>query len=67
MCWDRHENIIERDSCSLLVREFEITYDDNDNTLIYHERTLPCLHYDGFCKRTILTPFTIVWFPEELF
>ena len=26
---------------------------------------MPCLHDDGFCEPTILTPFTIVLFPEE--
>ena len=66
VCWDRYEYIIEKDSCSLIVKELEITYDDKDNKLIYHGHTLPCLHDDGFCKPTILTPFTIVWFPEEL-
>ena len=66
VCWDGYENIIEKDNWSLVVKEIEITYDDKDNKLIYHGYTLPCLHDDGFCKPTILTPFTIVWFPEEL-
>ena len=66
VCWDRYEYIIEKDSWSLIVKEIEITYDDKDNKLIYHGHTLPCLHDDGFCKPTILTPFTIVWFPEDL-
>ena len=66
VCWDRNEFIIEKDSWSLIVKEIEITYDDKDNELIYHGHTLPCLHDDGFCKPTILTPFIIVWFPEEL-
>ena len=65
VCWDRYEYILEKDSWSVIVKEIEITYDDKDNKLIYHEHTLPCLHDDGFCKPTILTPFTIVWFPEE--
>ena len=58
-------NIIEQDSRLLIVREIERTYDYKDNKPIYHEHTLPCLHDHGFCKPTILTPFTIVWFPEE--
>ena len=66
VCWDRYEYIIEKDSWSLIVKEIEITYDDKENKLIYHGHTLPCLHDDGFCKPTILTPFTIVWFPEDL-
>ena len=66
VCWDRYEYIIEKDRWSLIVKEIENTYDDKDNKLIYHGHTLPCLHDDGFCKPTILTPFTIVWFPEEL-
>ena len=66
VCWDRCEYIIENDSWSLIVKEIEITYDDKDNKLIYHGHTLHCLHDDGFCKPTILTPFTIVWFREEL-
>ena len=66
VCWDRYEYIIEKDSWSLIVKEIEITYDDKVNKLIYHGHTLPCLHDDGFCKPTILTPFTIVWFPEDL-
>ena len=66
VCWERYEYIIEKDSWSLIVKEIEITYDDKNNKLIYHGHTLPCLHDDGFSKPTLLTPFTIVWFPEEL-
>ena len=55
----------KRSLWSLIVKEIETTYDDKDKKLIYHGHTLPCLHDDGFCKPTILTPFTIVWFPEE--
>ena len=44
---------------------FELTYDDKNNKLIFHGHFLPCRHDDGFCKPTILTPFTIVWFPED--
>ena len=63
--WDRYEYIIEKDSWPLNVKEIEITNDDDeDNYLIYHGHTLP-LHDDCFYKPTILTPFTIVWFPEE--
>ena len=47
-------------------RKIDLPYDDKDNKLIYHGHTLPCLHDDGFCKPTILTPFTIVLFPEDL-
>ena len=64
--WDRYEYIIEKDSWSLIVREIEITYDGKDTRPIYHRHTLPCLHDDGFCKPTIITPFTIVWFPEDI-
>ena len=28
--------------------------------------TFPCLLDDGFCHPTILTPYTIVWFPDDL-
>ena len=66
VCWDRYEYVIEKDSWSLIIREVELTYDDKKNTLIYNGHILPCLHDDGFCKPTILTPYTIVWFPEEL-
>ena len=66
ICWNRSEYNIEKDSWSLIVKENEINYDDKDNKFIYHGHTLPCLHDDGVCKPTILTPFTIVWFPEEL-
>ena len=31
VCWDRYEYIIEKDSWSLIVKEIEITYDDNEN------------------------------------
>ena len=44
----------------------KITFDDKDNKLIYHGQSLPCLHDFGFCKHLVLTPFIIVWFPEEL-
>ena len=59
VCWEHDENVIE-DSCSLIVREIGIIYDDEDKKLVYHGHTLPCLHNDGFCKHTILTPFTCV-------
>ena len=63
---DKHENVIEKDSWSLIVREVELTYDEKENILIYIDHTLPCLHGDGFCHPTILTPYTIVWFSDDL-
>ena len=66
VCNDRYEYFIENDSWSLIIREVELTYDDKRNTLIYDGHTLPCLHDDGFCHPTILTPYTIVWFPDDL-
>ena len=60
VCKDKHEYIIEKDSWSLIVLEVELTYDKKENTLIYIAHTLPCLHEDGFCHPTILTPYTIV-------
>ena len=65
VCWDTYEYIIEKDSWSLIIREIELTYDDKENLLIYNGHTLPCYHNDGFCQPTILTPYTIVWFPQE--
>ena len=49
-----------------MIRENENTYDDKENKLNYDGHTLPCLHDDGFCKPTIITPLTIVWFPQDL-
>ena len=66
VCCDRYGYIIENDSWSLIVRELELTYDDEDNKLIYHGNTLTSLHDDGFCKPTIQTPITSFWFPEAL-
>ena len=63
---DKHEYIIEKDSWSFIVREVELTYDGKENTLIYNRHTLLCLHDDGFCHPTILTSYTIVWFPDDL-
>ena len=66
VCKDKHEYIIEKDSWSLIVQEVELTYDEKENTLIYDGHTPPCLHDDGFCHPTILTPYNIVWFPGDL-
>ena len=33
--------------------------------MIYNGHTLPCLHTDGYCKPTTITPYTLVWFTEE--
>ena len=63
---DKHEYIIEKDSWSLIVREVELTYDEKENTLIYDGHTLPYLHDDGFCHPRRLTPYTMVWFPDDL-
>ena len=64
--WYRYEYIIEKGSWSLIVKEIELSYDDKDTKLIFDGHKLPCLMDDGFCKPTILTPNTIVWFPQEL-
>ena len=53
--------LLKRNRWSLIVKEIEITYDDKVNELIYHGHPLPCLHDEGVCKPTILTPFIIVW------
>ena len=37
-----------------------ITLLSKDSRSIYHSHTLPCLADEGFCKPTLLTPFTIV-------
>ena len=66
VCKDKHEYVIEKDSWSLIVREVELFYDEKENTLIYNGHTLPSLHDDGFCHPTILTPYTIVWSPDDL-
>ena len=66
VCNDKHEYVIEKDSWYLIVREVELTYDEKENTLFNNGHTLPCLHDDGFCHPTILTPYTIVWFPDDL-
>ena len=66
VCWDRYEYVIEKDSWYLIVHEIELPYVGEDNKLKYHGHTLPCLHDDCFCKPTFLTPFTFLWFPEDL-
>ena len=66
VCRNKHEYIIEKDRWSLTVREVELTYDENENTIIYNGHTLPCLHDDGFCHPTIISTYTIVWFPGDL-
>ena len=65
-CRDKHKYYIIKHSWRLIIREIELTFDDKENTLIYNGHTLPCLHDDGFCQPTIITPFTIVWFPQDL-
>ena len=52
-------------SWKLTISEIEITYDDKENKMIYDGHTLPCLHTDGYCKPTTITPYTLVWFIEE--
>ena len=59
----QHELLIQ--SWKLTISEIEITYDDKENKMIYDGHTLPCLHTDGYCKPTIQTPYTLVWFHEE--
>ena len=66
VCWDRYKYIIEKDSWSLVVQKIELPYDEKDIKIIYHGHTLPCLHDDGFCTPTNLTPSTNVWFPDDL-
>ena len=65
VCRNKHEYIIEKDSWSLIVREVELTYDEKENTFKNIGHTLPCLHDDGFCHQTILSPYTFVWFPDD--
>ena len=49
-----------------MVTEIEITFEHEENKLLYNGHTLLCLHDDDFCNPTILTPLTIVWFLEGL-
>ena len=64
-CKDDAENLIEKDSWSLLFEEFVLDYDDKLDKLIPEGHTPHCLHSDGFCKPTLKHPNTIVWFPEK--
>ena len=65
--WDKYECNIEKDSCSLITREVEILYYAKGNVLIVNGHTLSCYHIDGFCKPTILTPYTNITFPQDLY
>ena len=40
--------------------------DDIENKLIQIGHSLPCLPDDGFCEQTIITPYTIVWYSDDL-
>ena len=65
VCWDRYDYNIEKDSWSLIIKEIVITYDEIINSFIMDTLYLVSVMM-VFCKPIIFTPFTIVWFPEEL-
>ena len=65
-CPGGNEQRIQVDDWHVNIREVTLTYDDKQNKMIYNGHTLPCTHADGFCQPTSITPYAIVWFPEDL-
>ena len=47
------------------VSEVELTYDDTENLMVIDGHALPCSFANGFCKPTIETPSTLVWFSDD--
>ena len=53
ICWDRYENLTEKDRWSSIVPEHDFIQGDKDYVSICHGHTLLCFHDYGFCKPTI--------------
>ena len=66
-CKDDQEYLMDKDSWSLVFEELFLDYDDNLDKQILECHTLPYLHSDAFCKRTLQHRYTFVWFSEEIF
>ena len=66
-CIDDKEYLIDKDIWSLITEGISLDYDDKLNKLILEGHFLSCLHSDGFSKPTLKNPYTILWFPEEIY
>ena len=64
-CPAHHQFEVNLVSWRLEISEVELTYDDTANDMIIDGHTLPCYFADGFCKPTLKTPFTLVWFNDD--
>ena len=53
-------------SWRLSLFEVELTYDDTETLMVIDRHALPYYFADGFCKPTTKTPFTLVWFSEDV-
>ena len=65
-CRSDREHLITRKSWKLRITIAGITYDDKNNQMIHDGCMLPCYHSDGFCKPTTSTPYTLIWFDENV-
>ena len=50
----------------LQISEIDLTYDDTENVKILDREILPCYFADGFCKPTTKTPYTLIWFSDNI-
>ena len=69
-CPAHHHFEVNLVSWRLEISEVELTYDDTSNDMIRDGHTLPTTYItyyfaDGFCKPTMKTPFTLVWFNDD--
>ena len=65
-CPAHHQFEVNLVSWRFAISEIELTYDDTQHVMIIDGHTLPCYFADGFCKPTTKTPFTLVWFSDDL-
>ena len=64
-CPAHHQFEVNLNCWRLETSEVELTYDDTANVIVIDGHTLPCYFADGFCKPTMKTPFTLVWFNDD--
>ena len=66
-CSVHHQFELNLVSWRRLVSEKAFIYDDTENVMNIEGHTLQCYFGDSFCKSTIETPSTFVWFTDDFF
>ena len=63
---ESNENLVDKANWSLFKEKVSLDYDDKVVKVALEGHTLPCLHFNSFCKPTPRHLYIFVWFPGEI-